>query len=98
MAFMEFDARDRSERRFLHVSLEQATVAVQCIEFGSNRLSTLYIIRSKTFDAERHVGESSCGIDAWRKREAQVMDGGALRIAGRDPEQCRESRLHAAGA
>jgi len=80
----------------LHVALDLAPLAVQCVELLRQCQPTLEAVGGEAFDADRHVGQPSGRVDARTDRKAEVCRARRPRVAPGDLEQCRDARMQPA--
>ncbi len=92
------EAFQKCQCRVLHVGFDVAPFAVDCIKLLGNRPGAAFVVGGQAFDAERHVGQAAGRIQAWTKCKAQIERRCASCFTTRGAKQCRDARLHAAGA
>ena len=84
---------DRFERRFEHAAFDGAPLAVEVVELlGAVRRSP-GVVGNEAFDAQAHVRQASCRVQARAHDEAEVEGGGLARIATGDLHQRNEAGL-----
>ena len=89
---------DPGKRLLAHVGFDLAALAVHGIQFLCELGSLVFIVGQQTFDAERDVGQSPGGVDAWPDRKAQILARCGSRLPSGQPQQCKQPRAGATGA
>ncbi len=89
------DVVDRGECVELHVALDLAPFAVQCVELLRQCQPTLEAVGGQALDADRHVGQPSGRVDAWADGKAEICRARRPRVAAGHLEQCRDPRMQA---
>ena len=86
------------ERGFLHLSLDASALAVQGVQLLRDGLRARGVVGNQAFNAERHIGQSSGGVQAWAYGEAEIVRAGARRITRGHTQQRGNARLRLARA
>ena len=66
-----------------HVAFNHPALAVDAVEHFGQFVGAGHIVGQQALDAQRHVGQAACGIDARAQRKAEVESGGGAGVAAR---------------
>ena len=81
-----------------HAALDLAAFAVDAVQRGGQLGSAACVVCQQAFDAQRHVGQAACGVDARAQGKAKVERGGGRRLAACRVEQGGHASRHLACA
>ena len=97
-ALARIETVEREHGVGLHVGLDAAALAVEAVELLRDVHGAGDVVGDQAFDAERHVGQTACGVQARPQAEAHVESAGARRLTAGGAEQRTYPGAHLAGA
>src|SRR4051812_15119271 len=86
-AAVAFVRYERRERALLHFGFDRAAFAIERVELARDVLGAARVVSDEAFDAERHVGETPCRVEARAEHEPQLVCARASGIARRRAKQ-----------
>ena len=81
-----------------HVLLDHAAFAVDGVELRSQLGRACRVVRGQAFNAQGHVGQAPCRVDAGAQCKAKVKTRSPLGVAARCVEERGHTSVHAASA
>ena len=88
----------QQQRLVAHTAFNVAPLAVDAVERARQCVGVAGVVGQQAFDANRHIGQTPGGVDAWPQGKAKVKRRRHRRFAPSDVEQRRHAGGHRARA
>ena len=80
-------------RLFAHVAFNVTALAVDAVQRFGQFIGAGRVVGQQAFNAQGHVGQTACRVDAWAQGKAKIEGGGGFGTAARCYKKSSYPRL-----